>query len=318
MSKLPAVVRETVMKSRYLLEMCAPAQAGAQGERPDPLGSCLRGNGERGRPNLSDDDAVLPRLTRSRRGQIDPGFPDGLRARAEGRPDDAPLGAGISSPSQRPWEADEGRTGLYTYLRDPAAISRRSAALIRAEVDLARFPRSLRRLALGLAQAAGDTAILDRLDWSRGAFGAGRRAVMTGAPILVDATMVAAGISRERLSAANDVICTLRDPIVAKLAASRATTRSAAGVELWRPHLSGAVVAIGNAPTALFHLLEIIAAEGAKPALILGFPVGFAGAAEAKRALASFGHGLAYVTLHGRRGGSALAATAVNALAGPG
>jgi precorrin-8X/cobalt-precorrin-8 methylmutase len=315
MSKLPVAASETVIKSRY------PPGIVATG---DPTGS------ESGFPmvskvgtlpstaaNLSDDDAVLPELTRSRRGQIDPGFPGGLRARAEGRPGDVQTGdAEISSLSPKSRDAGEEGIGLYAYLRDPAAISRRSAALIRAEADLVRFPRSLRRLALGLAQAAGDTAILDRLDWSRGASGAGSRALMAGAPVLADSTMVAAGIARERLPAANDVLCTLPDPMVTKLAATRATTRSAAAVELWRPHLSGAVVAIGNAPTALFHLLEIIAAEGLRPALILGFPVGFVGAAEAKRALAGFGRGIAFVTLHGRRGGSALAASAVNTLAG--
>jgi precorrin-8X/cobalt-precorrin-8 methylmutase len=203
--------------------------------------------------------------------------------------------------------------GRYSYLRDPAAISRRSMALIRAEADLAQFPRSLRSMALRLAQAAGDAAILDHLAWSRGAIGAGTRALKAGAPILVDAAMVAAGISRERLPAANEVLCALSDPAVAR---PRGGTRSAAAVELWRPYLAGAVVAIGNAPTALFHLLEIIAAEDTKPALILGFPVGFVGAVEAKRALAEFGRGLAFVTLHGRRGGSALAVAAVNALAG--
>jgi precorrin-8X/cobalt-precorrin-8 methylmutase len=215
-----------------------------------------------------------------------------------------------------PSPARGGGSQGYTYLRDPAAISRRSAALIRAEADLARFPRSVRRLALRLAQAAGDASILDQLAWSPGAIGAGTRALMAGAPILVDATMVAAGISRERLPAANEVLCTLSDPAVATLTRPRSGTRSAAAVELWRPYLAGAVVAIGNAPTALFRLLEIIASENMKPALILGFPVGFVGAVEAKRALAEFGRGLGFVTLHGRRGGSALAAAAVNTLVG--
>jgi precorrin-8X/cobalt-precorrin-8 methylmutase len=202
------------------------------------------------------------------------------------------------------------------YLRDPAAIARRSAALIRAETDLAQFPRPLRRLALRLAQATGDAALLDCLDWSPGAAGAGRRALLAGAPILVDATMVAAGISRERLPASNEILCTLPDPAIAGLAAARGTTRSAAAVDLWRPSLAGAVVAIGNAPTALFRLLEIIAAENLMPAMVLGFPVGFVGASDAKRALADFSRRLAFITLHGRRGGSALAAAAVNALAG--
>ena len=196
------------------------------------------------------------------------------------------------------------------YLCDPAEISRRSFALVRAEADLGRFPRALRPLAVRLAHAAGDSGILADLAWSRGAVAAGRKALAAGAPILVDARMVAAGISRERLPAANKVICTLSEAV-----APQGTTRSAAAVELWRAHLAGAVVAIGNAPTALFRLLEIIAEEAAKPALVLGFPVGFVGAAEAKAALAIVGRGIAYITIHGRRGGSALAAAAVNALA---
>jgi precorrin-8X/cobalt-precorrin-8 methylmutase len=213
--------------------------------------------------------------------------------------------------------AGEGIQALpYTYLRDPAAIARRSFALIRQEVDLGRFPRSLRPLALRLAHAAGDASILADLAWSEDAVAAGRKALAAGASILVDAEMVAAGIMREHLPAANPVVCTLRSSETARLAREIATTRSAAAVELWRPRLAGAVVAIGNAPTALFHLLERLAAgDMAMPALVLGFPVGFVGAAEAKAALAGFGRGLAYVTLFGRRGGSALAAAAVNALA---
>jgi precorrin-8X/cobalt-precorrin-8 methylmutase len=207
----------------------------------------------------------------------------------------------------------DGRS-TFPYLRDPAEIARRSFALVRAEADLSRFPAALRPLALRLAHAAGDTAILGDLSWSRGAAGAGRKALAAAAPILADSAMVAAGISRTRLPAANPVVCTLDDPAIAGLAASLGTTRSAAAVELWRPRLDGAVVAIGNAPTALFRLLEIIAEGAARPALVLGFPVGFVGAAEAKAALAGFGRGLAYVTLQGRRGGSAMAAAAVNAL----
>jgi len=202
-----------------------------------------------------------------------------------------------------------------TYLRDPAEIARRSFALIRAEADLGRFPRPLQPLALRLAHAAGDSAILVDLAWSRGAVAAGRRALTAGAPILVDSAMVAAGLVRERLVGGNAILCTLHDPKTVGLAAAFGTTRSAAAVELWRAHLGGAVVAIGNAPTALFRLLEIIAEGAAKPALVLGFPVGFVGAGEAKAALAVVGRGIAYVTLHGRRGGSALAAAAVNALA---
>jgi precorrin-8X/cobalt-precorrin-8 methylmutase len=205
--------------------------------------------------------------------------------------------------------------GVYDYLRDPAAIYRRSFALVRAEAELARFPAALRPLAVRLAHAAGDPTILDDLLWSKGAVAAGRRALMAGAAILADGAMTAAGIARDRLPQANPVICTLREPAVAALARAQKTTRSAAAVELWRPHLAGAVVAIGNAPTALFRLLEMLAAGADRPALVLGFPVGLVGAAEAKAALAGFGHGLRYVTLRGRRGGSALAAAAVNALA---
>jgi precorrin isomerase len=211
-------------------------------------------------------------------------------------------------------QADHG----YAYLRDAAEIARRSFALIRAEINPGRFPRPLQPLALRLAHAAGDSAILGDLAWTRGAVGAGRRALAAGAPILVDSAMVAAGISGKRLAAGNPILCTLHDPKTAGLAGAHGTTRSAAAVELWRPHLAGAIVAIGNAPTALFRLLEIIAAGAAKPALVLGFPVGFVGAAEAKAALAAFGRGIPYITLHGRRGGSALAAAAVNALASSG
>ena len=214
-----------------------------------------------------------------------------------------------------PQREDEGQGRVdrrYTYIRDPAEISRRSFALIREEADLSRFPRHMEPLALRLAHAAGDSAILGDLEWSKGAVAAGRKALTAGAPILADAAMVAAGIMIDP----NRIVCTLRDPETAQLAAAERTTRSAAAVERWRPHLPGAVVAIGNAPTALFRLLELLACGAPKPALVLGFPVGFVGATEAKSALADFGHGLEFITLHGRRGGSALAAAAVNALAG--
>jgi precorrin-8X/cobalt-precorrin-8 methylmutase len=206
----------------------------------------------------------------------------------------------------------EGVRRSYVYIRDPAEISRRSFALIREETDLARFPRALEALALRLAHAAGDGTILGDLTWSEGAVAAGREAVAAGAPILVDSAMVAAGITID----SSRIVCTLRDPETVELAAAERTTRSAAAVDRWLPHLKDAVVAIGNAPTALFRLLELLAQGAPKPALVLGFPVGFVGAAEAKAALADFGHGLDFITLRGRRGGSALAAAAVNALAG--
>jgi precorrin isomerase len=157
--------------------------------------------------------------------------------------------------------------------------------------------------------------ILPELAWTPDAIAAGQRALTAGRPILVDAAMVGAGISRERLPADNPVVCTLRDPRVAERAAAAATTRSAAAVDLWRDHLDGAVVAIGNAPTALFRLLELLEDGVAPPALVLAFPPGFVGAAEAKEALMQNRPRVPYITLRGRRGGSALAAAAVNALA---
>ena len=210
----------------------------------------------------------------------------------------------------------EGSDGVrrFAYLRDPAEIIRRSLELIRSEADLARFPRRLRAVAARLAHAAGDVTVLDDLVWSRGAVGAAIEALAAGGPILVDSAMVAAGIIAERLPARNAIICKLRDPATAPLAARLSTTRSAAAVELWRPHLLGAIVAIGNAPTALFRLLELLTEGAPRPALVLGFPVGFVGAAEAKAALSRFGEGLNFITLKGRRGGSAFAAAAVNAL----
>jgi len=228
----------------------------------------------------------------------------------------SPSRRSATGPSLSPLKGGERKKVKYAHLRDPAAIYRRSFATIRAEADFARFPPSLRPLALRLAHAAGDVAILDDLAWSRGAVQAGRRALANGAPILVDATMVAAGIIKNQLPAQNPVLCTLHHPDVREIAAARRTTRSAAGVELWRPHLKGAVVAIGNAPTALFRLLELLAEGADLPALVLGFPVGFVGAAEAKEALIGFDGNVAYIVLKGRRGGSALAAAAVNALAG--
>ncbi len=196
------------------------------------------------------------------------------------------------------------------YLRDPGAIYRRSFALIRREVDLAAVPRDLRPLALRLVHAAGEPELVGDLIASPRAAAAGRKALAAGANIIVDATMVAAGITRR------PTLCVLNDKRVAGLAKRLKTTRSAAAVELWRPHLEDAVVAIGNAPTALFHLLEMIAGGAPRPALILGFPVGLVGAREAKEALAQNAWGIPFIAVAGRRGGSALAAAAVNALIG--
>jgi precorrin-8X/cobalt-precorrin-8 methylmutase len=202
------------------------------------------------------------------------------------------------------------------YLKDPAAIYRRSFAIIRAEADLTRLPPDLEPLAVRLIHAVGDIGLVDDLAFTLN-FGLAARAALTaGAPIIVDAAMVAAGIIRTRLPADNPIVLTLNEPEVAALAADGGTTRSAAAVELWRPHLGGAVVAIGNAPTALFRLLELIGSGVPKPAAIIGMPVGFVGAAESKETLIAGNAGVPYLTVRGRRGGSALAAAAVNALAG--
>jgi len=206
----------------------------------------------------------------------------------------------------------------YDYLRDADAIYRDSFAAIRHETDLSRVPKDLHPMALRVVHACGDPDIGEDLAWTDGAAAAGRAALAAGATILCDSRMVEAGVIQGRLSADNRLVCTLADPDVAGLASRLGTTRSAAAVELWQDLLGGAVVAIGNAPTALFHLLEGLAAGWPRPALILGFPVGFVGAAEAKEALIADAGGIPYVTLRGRRGGSAIAAAAVNALAGDG
>ena len=203
----------------------------------------------------------------------------------------------------------------YTYLRDGEAIRRASFARVAEEPALARLPPELRSIAVRIAHAAGDVGVIADLEASPGAVAAGRAALAGGAPILADARMVAAGIAEAALTARNRIIVTISDPRVPGLARAMATTRSAAAVELWRPDLAGAIVAIGNAPTALYRLLELVDEGAPKPALVLGFCVGFIGAAEAKAALAENPFGLAYVTLSGRRGGSAMAAAAVNALA---
>ncbi len=189
----------------------------------------------------------------------------------------------------------------YTYLRDGDAIRRASFAAIAQSPDLARLAPELRPIAIRIAHAAGDTGLIAALVASPGAVAAGRKAIAAGAPVLADAHMVAAGITAR----GTRVIATIADPDVPRLAQELGTTRSAAAVELWRPNLAGAICAIGNAPTALFHLLELVAAGAPKPALVLGFPVGFIGAAEAKAALAENPFGLAFIALLGRRGGSA-------------
>ncbi|GAB5095057.1 precorrin-8X methylmutase [Caballeronia sp. HLA56] len=204
---------------------------------------------------------------------------------------------------------------MSDYIRDGAEIYRQSFATIRAEADLAAIPANLEKLAVRMIHACGMIDIVNDLRFSSDAGIAGREALVSGAPILCDARMVAEGITRARLPANNRVICTLGDASVPERARAMRNTRSAAALELWRPDLAGAIVAIGNAPTALFHLLDMIDDGAPKPALILGFPVGFIGAAESKAMLAADSRGIPFVALLGRRGGSAMAAAAVNALA---
>ncbi|WP_259759038.1 precorrin-8X methylmutase [Pseudomonas sp. GCEP-101] len=204
---------------------------------------------------------------------------------------------------------------MLDYIRDGLAIYRQSFATIRAEADLSAIPADLEKLAVRVIHACGMVDVVQDLRFSAGAGAIGRAALSAGAPILCDARMVAEGITRARLPAHNEVICTLNDPDVPALARELGNTRSAVALEHWREHLEGSVVVIGNAPTALFYLLEMLDAGAPKPALILGFPVGFVGAMESKDALAADSRGVPYVIVRGRRGGSAMAAAAVNALA---
>jgi precorrin-8X/cobalt-precorrin-8 methylmutase len=207
-----------------------------------------------------------------------------------------------------------GGSGL-AYERDGARIYRQSFAIIRAEADLSAIPPDLEPAVVRMIHACGMTDLPADVAWSPGAGTAARAALAGGAPVLCDSVMVAGGITRSRLPAGNAVVCTLPDPAVPELADRLGTTRSAAATDLWRDQLDGAVVAIGNAPTALFRLLELLAAGAPRPAVVIGIPVGFVGAAESKLALAARAGDVPYLTVHGRRGGSAMTAAAVNALA---
>ena len=202
----------------------------------------------------------------------------------------------------------------YDYIRDGAEIYRNSFAIIRREADLVRFGVEEERVAVRVIHASGIVEIAPDLFFSPGAARAGIAALANGAPILCDANMVAHGVTRARLPKNNDVICTLADPRVAGLAREMGTTRTAAAMELWRPHLAGAVVAFGNAPTALFHMLEMLDAGAAPPALIIAMPVGFVGAAESKEAAIADPR-VPVIAMRGRKGGCAMAAAALNALA---
>jgi precorrin-8X/cobalt-precorrin-8 methylmutase len=201
------------------------------------------------------------------------------------------------------------------YLRDGAAIYERSFAIIRAEADLSRFSAEEAEIAVRMIHACGQVSAAEFIEFAPDLVAAARGALARGAPILCDAEMVAHGVTRARLPANNAVVCTLRDPRVPELAAKLGTTRSAAALELWRDRLDGALVAIGNAPTALFRLLDMLEEGAARPAAVLGIPVGFVGAAESKEALAANPYGVPWLIVRGRIGGSAMTAAAVNALA---
>jgi precorrin-8X/cobalt-precorrin-8 methylmutase len=203
---------------------------------------------------------------------------------------------------------------MIDYIRDGAEIYRRSFAIIRAEADLSRFSEAEARVVVRMIHACGLVELADDVEMSDDFETAARAALLAGRPILCDAEMVAHGVTRARLPANNAVVCTLRDPQTPVLAQTLGNTRSAAAMELWGEHLAGAVVAIGNAPTALFRLFEMIDAGGPRPAAVIGLPVGFVGAAESKAALAGRGD-LPFLVVRGRKGGSAMAAAAVNALA---
>lgn len=203
---------------------------------------------------------------------------------------------------------------IHDYEKDGAVIYRASFATIRNEADLSAVPADLEKTAVRLIHACGMVDLIGDLAFSPDAAGAAKAALQAGRPILCDSEMVSHGVTRKRLPADNDVICTLRDERVPEHAATIGNTRSAAAVDFWDEHLEGSVVAIGNAPTVLFHLLNRLANGAPRPAAILGFPVGFIGAAESKQALAATAN-LPFITVHGRRGGSAMAAAAVNALA---
>ncbi|WP_371478201.1 precorrin-8X methylmutase [Kitasatospora sp. NBC_00315] len=204
---------------------------------------------------------------------------------------------------------------MIEYERDGAAIYRESFATIRAEADLAGLPADVSQVAVRMIHACGMTDLVRDLLWSPNVVADARRALRAGAPILCDVSMVASGVTRKRLPAGNEVLCTLSDPSVPELARKMGNTRSAAAMELWLPRLEGAVVAVGNAPTSLFRLLELIEAGAPRPAAVIGVPVGFIGAAESKQALAEHPSALEHLVVRGRRGGSAMAAAAINAIA---
>ena len=204
---------------------------------------------------------------------------------------------------------------MLEYIRDAAEIYRESFATIRAEADLARFPDDVARVIVRLIHTCGQTDVTDHVAFSPDVVARASAALAAGAPVLCDSSMVAAGITRSRLPADNEVISLVADPRAPEVAARLGSTRSAAGVDIWADRLDGAVLAIGNAPTALFRLLELLDDGAAVPAAVLGGPVGFVGSAQSKDELIARPRGMDYLVVTGRRGGSAMAAAAVNAIA---
>jgi len=266
---------------------------------------------------MSETSRATPLPTsphRGGRGSEAPSAQSPSPSMGEGR-ERAALRAGGGGTPASDKENTAGAQPPFDYLRDPDEITRRSFAIVEAEAELSGLPESLRPVARRLIHACGMPDILEDLAWGGPVLEAGRQALEAGAPVLADCRMVAEGVTRARLPKDNAVLCTLGDLRVPGLALERGTTRSAAALELWGNDLAGAVVAIGNAPTALFRLLELLQDGARRPAVILGFPVGFVGAAESKAALIETAGDLPFLTLRGRRGGSALAAAAVNALA---
>ncbi len=206
---------------------------------------------------------------------------------------------------------------MMDYIRDPAAIYARSFEIIRAEADFARIPENARKIATRVVHACGMVDIVDDLTFSEDFATSAAAALKTGVPIFVDAEMVRHGIMARQINTGNEIICTLNDVQAREIGISKSITRSAAAVDLWLPRLGGSIVVIGNAPTALFALLELIDAGAPKPAAIIGFPVGFVGAAESKAELAGNSRGIAFATIKGRKGGSAMASSVINALLDP-
>ena len=204
----------------------------------------------------------------------------------------------------------------YDYIKDPKAIYAKSFETLRAEVDFSTFPNNMHMVITRLIHSCGMVEIAQEIAYSKGFIDSAQQALNQGAPILCDCEMVKSGIIKRLLPGNNQLICTLNDAATPSLAQEQQTTRSAAAVNLWQPELAGAVVVIGNAPTVLFRLLETIAETGLKPAAIIGFPVGFVGAAESKQALIDANLDLEYITIRGRKGGSAMASAVLNAVAG--